>query len=201
MASTSETGSSGLGILQPNLKHRFQVSFLNEDGELLSMSEGLTRQVIAVSPFTQTSDDGTAQPTSVVIKIEEDLTNVASKSIQELLQVEDFTLRLETLDGNAQVTKTVCIKGAWLNNIMHSELDYGAAVRNNVALDLFIPSTFGTLIDTLCEESPVAKMIHTVLSHSNFRLTMSPDEQNPMTVVTLLEIGYNSSNVEVTFCN
>lgn len=205
MANLNDVGvpGAGFGILQPILKYRFQVSFLNDMGEPLSSNAGLSRQAVSISPFIQTADVGEAETETIFVKIEEDVTNLAAKSIQELLKEHDFTLRMETLDGMNGVTKTVDIEKAWLQQVLHSDVDYGASwsYRDRTVLKLQIPELMGSFINSIRDKSPQAEMIFQLLAKAELSLASSADDEIHMNKVVspVLAISYNSGSVKVTF--
>ncbi len=191
------------GILHPILKYRFRVSFLNAEKQPLSFSDSLTRQAVSISQYIQTADVGEAESETIFIKVEEDVTMFAAKAIQALLAEHDFTLRMETTDGNENVVKTVDIEKAWVQQIFHSEMDYGSGHHrvDRTILKLEIPELQGSYINSIRDKSPEAEMIFQLLAKSELSLRADPEyHQAPeSTVLPVLAIGYNSGSVKVTF--
>ena len=195
---------AGFGILHPILKYRFRVSFLDDKKQPLSYSAWLTQQAVSISSYIQTADEGEALPETIFIKIEEDVSMHAAKSIQKLLAEEDFTLRIETLDGINNVTKTVDIEKAWVQKIFHSDLDYAPpAGPDRTVLKLEIPELMGSAINAIREKSAEAEILFQLLAKSEFSLQAVEWNQSygAQTVLPVLEIGYNSGSVKVTFNN
>lgn len=187
------------GFLRPQLTHHFRVLFLNDKNELLSCSDTLSRQVIAVSPYLQTSPRaGEAQVEKLFIRIEEDVCNLTQRAIQDLLGLDNFTLRLQMLDGTDKVTKTTDITDAWLSSVMHSQLDYGAGkFTEQLIARLQTPLLNGNKLEELRSISPIAELIYTILSHSRLDLINIDKDASNLAVQPLLEINYSSDNVTV----
>jgi len=193
--------ANGSGILMPALKYRFYVRFLDADKQPLSYGDDLTRQVVSISPYNQTADVGEAESDALFIKMEEDVSMKAAKAMQLLLAEDDFTLRMETVDGNDRVVKTVDIEMAWLQKIIHSDVDYGATSggRNHKLLSLKIPEPMGSTINAMREKSPEAEMIFQLIAGSEFSLHAEDFNYLGSTVSPILVIGYNAGSVKVNF--
>jgi hypothetical protein len=203
MTNLSDLGvpGTGFGILHPILKYRFRVSFLDGKKQPLPYSAWLTQQAVSISSFIQTADVGEAEVETIFVKIEEDITGYAATSIQKLLKEIDFTLRMETLNGQEGVIKTVDLEKAWLQAVFHSEVDYGATTHSvdRTILKLEIPELMGSAINAMREKSPEAEMIFQLLAKSELSLRGDPEyHQAPeSTVLPVLAISYNSGNVKV----
>jgi len=190
----------GFRILYPTLKYRFQVSFLDTKKKVLPYSSDLTPQVVSVSPYSQMNDKaGESLPEFLYVQLEEDVSNFAAKAMQKLLLLDEFILRIETLDNNNNVIKTTDIEDAWVYKISHSDVDYAATSGpDKTVLRLKIPELMGSAINAIRDKSPEAEMIFQLLADSDLTLYTTESEVNS-TVSPILVIGYNPGSVKVTF--
>lgn len=179
----------GSGILHPVMKNRFRVAFQDEAGVKLPYSDSLAMQVVRLSSFAQSAG------CSILVTLEDDVTNYAAKAVQELSRIPsgNFKLVIEYLDGNEGVIRTATFDLCRLELVEHGDLDYAGSRSRDERLRLHIPLREGSLIEAL-NESPAARAVLTVLNGASFTVA---GEADTATVQTLLSISYES--VELTF--
>lgn len=188
MASLSNTSLEAMGILNPLMSYRFRVSFLDEEGVKLPFSNNIAMQVVKVSSFTH----GFGQ---IVVTVEDDVTNVAAKGIQQLFELPsgNFQLVIDYLDGCESVVKTATLGFCRLDLVEHSGLDYAGSPRRYERLRINVPTREGSLIDAL-NEHPLATALVTMLNGSSVAVEGDPCES---TARTVLSITYD--HVKLTF--
>lgn len=172
-----------LKILHPMLKSQFRVAFQDENGVKLAYSDSLAVQVVRLSSFTQSTDS------SILITLEDDITNYSAKAVQELYNIpsDSFKVVVEYLDGNEAVIRTATFNLCKLELIEHGNLDY-ADSGHGERLKLHIPLREGSLIEDL-NENPAARALLTILNGAGITIT---ERARVATVQTLLSISYKS---------
>jgi len=125
-------------ILHAAIKNRFKIGFCDSHGQKLSFSNSLALQAIRVSKFSINGG-------SLFIDIEDDVTNVAAKAIQELLAFSAeaglmakpplFFLVISYLDGDENIIRQVKL-GCKLVDVNIGDLDYGSPEKIEYCIHL-----------------------------------------------------------------
>lgn len=139
MSSISQFGIPGVstGILQPNLRHRFRVTFHDRHGDPLSVSDQLAAQVIEVGaynlkdPLAKFGMIGGGQATTLVFQ--DDIANNAAHSIIQLSNRDNFTVRIDYLDGANTVIRTVSLTDVQIAEVQFDKLSYAGTPPQSVS--------------------------------------------------------------------
>jgi hypothetical protein len=110
-----------MALLPPMLSNSFQVSFLDKTGMKLSFSDNLRGQVKAVSLIIQKPEDF-AEPSTFFIAFEEDASGLVSSALQDLFEIDDFTVLIQVMDSSGKTIKNISVDEAWADHIIHGEL-------------------------------------------------------------------------------
>jgi hypothetical protein len=123
---------------------------------------------------------------------------VVARALQELYSTDSsFDIEVDTLDGTANVLRTIKLKNCLLHSITHPTLDYAGS--RHAALASFsakIPNKVGPLIDRL-KEDPVANALLTALEGSHYQLHLGHQEELPGACQFHTHFVYDS--IEVIF--
>jgi hypothetical protein len=139
MATLSQSGVSGPGLLHPKLSHNFRALFI-VDGKV-SEDTSLSRQLTSVhdlpapcavqkkaeteKSITYEIDPG-ASERSFIIKFEDDVVNSAIKQLYELMG-KRFVVAIQVMDSNSNVVEEYSFNGSTVAEVNSSDLDYAGS--------------------------------------------------------------------------
>jgi hypothetical protein len=168
--SNQNVSQMGASLQTPLLKYNFTISFYDVDGNKLPYSDLITRQVTKISKLRQVScaNFGLQLTTDFKMEFEEDILNQAMLGVQELFNLENFTIKIEMTDG-ANVVKTTTIKDVSITEIHHGEMDYSSATVNYHSY-IKIDGTFGADAIVKLRADPTVDDIFTLLEQSQFEI-------------------------------
>lgn len=187
--------TAGTRILHPIMTYRFRLRFTDKNGQSLPFGEGLTKQVVSFSGHTQSRNY--VRNGSFCAIFEDDITNICMKGAQELIKMDDFSVHLDVLDGAEGVIRTTEFKNVKLEGVTHSHFDYAGGQNSNKAVfNCSIPSKVGSLVDAITE-NPVADVVWTALSGSNFSIHVGPEKQ--LSSIVQIEMYFSFDDYAMTF--
>lgn len=199
MTTLSELGipHNGFDILQPNLKHRFQIRFLDsETDEKLAVSDALTKQAVRVFGVIERREN----PMDISgIIFQDDITNVAFKALLTLQTIKEFTVAIDVLDGNETILRTTLLKNAKLESFYHGDFDYAAVVsKSELEFEAFFPDRMGTAINMI-NENPLGAAILNAFSGAQLRI--KGGKKSNETAVSELQAQFSFEDIQYEFHN
>ena len=205
MATTSKTSPLaaliGNGVLHPKLINRFRVLFDSGNDEL---DQGLSLQVIAVSPITQQLNLlGATLGSSFDLQVEDDVTGLAQRAVQRLLHSKPtegmprrFTTVIEQLDGNETICTRFTFKDCWVSSVTHGELNYAGGASPG-RFDFSFPRLDEDLVKELREkESPATQALFTLLTGARISFCDGKEGRSPKVELSV-NVCYDDVKVEV----
>jgi hypothetical protein len=176
-------------IKHPLMKYRFAVQFLDNDLNVLPFGNDLSCQLTSVSQITQrksTTPQHLAPLNDCCINIQDDVTGMTSRAIQDLYKLDSFSVKINMLDGCSGIVKTTILTGCNVSSIEHSDLSYGGnfGKRLNFKFPKVNPNEL---------EEPNVKLLIGVLGDMVIDFTAS-DEEMPIVSSDLI-ITYSDVTV------
>jgi hypothetical protein len=182
------------GILMPHLKYHFRVSFLNDDDTELDISQALAEGVISVTPIEQSKS---LDDRIFFIMFEDDASNRVGKAVQQLAGLESFTTKIEHLDGNAKVVKTLRVEHSLVSSIVHDECDYATpGQREALDISVKVPELFGNAITELVKD-PKVELLYNLLSNLEMKVSLPLSQKKPLVTNTRIMVQYMPADVKV----
>ena len=177
------------GILHPKLNNRFRVLFDTSNENDTEKLLALTNQVLQVYPFDVpiANKFGIVETNTLVIILEDDVTNKVSTGLQLIRQYDTIDIHLELLDGNNVVLEKYIFSKCQIGGILVHGFDYAGSTsstnRRSISVENKSPD-FNKLVNLLSDEAQA-------LYHILRGLHISIDNYNGLaTVQKQLTVSY-----------
>lgn len=142
MASISDFGYDGIGILQPALKNRWRLEFSNTDLDILRV------QALSVEPINLMSND------DIIITYEMDVKGGVLKCLKDMVDSPATTdITIEALDGNNNVNFAMQYKHCRISQLWLGSENDGRSFNRPFNTDINGPQHITLNVSESCKHS------------------------------------------------
>ena len=205
MATLSPTSdiAIGAGIKMPNLINRFRVRFVDSDIKLeVPESQGLSVQLVSFDSTT-TYRRNLGQVLNVSAIFEDDVTNVACKSLQNLMQrpgEQKFDIVVEQLGGDNGVLRSISYISAQVQSIDFPKLQYNAGFGPDIRIRLKTPKLNRGDLEDLKETNPLLYSVYELVNSTTVDVH-SPEAFAAPNGASQFKVNFSYSHAEISYSN